>query len=63
MRACLAIFLGFLGILMVAPGCGPAVAKNELGTIVYDVPKVPGAEKLFPIPDVAPPLEKPGPDL
>lgn len=36
-------------------GCGPAVPRSELGTIVYEVPTVAGAEEPYRLPDLAPP--------
>lgn len=59
----LAILFGVLVGAMAVPGCGPAVAKSELPNIVYEVPKVAGADKLYPIPEVVPPLAKREPDL
>lgn len=41
-----------LGISMV--GCGPGVSHNDLGTIVYEVPTVPGAEEPYRLPDLPP---------
>jgi hypothetical protein len=58
----LIILFGVLAIPMALPGCGPAVAKSELGDIVYEVPKVPGADEPFPIPNVVPPLKTREPD-
>lgn len=52
--ACVGV-LGWLGLLL--SGCGPAVSPNELGTVVYTVPDVPGAEKPYSIPDIPPPPE------
>jgi hypothetical protein len=63
MQRRLAILFGFLAVLVAAPGCGPAVAKSDLGNIVYEVPKIPGTEEPFPIPDVVPALAQPEPDL
>ncbi len=52
----LVILFGLFALAMVVPGCGPAVAKSDLGDIVYEVPTVPGTDKPFPIPEVVPPL-------
>ena len=32
-------------------GCGPDVSEEDLGTIVTDMPIVPGAETPYPLPD------------
>jgi hypothetical protein len=34
-----------------AIGCGPAVPASELGEIVFEVPKIPGAERTYPLPE------------
>ena len=45
---------GFLvGAAMV--GCGPTVSENDLGTIVYEVPTVAGADEPYPFPKLPPP--------
>jgi hypothetical protein len=35
----------------VATGCGPAVPASELGETIFEVPKVPGAESQYPLPE------------
>ena len=35
-----------------APGCGPALKQEDLGTVIHEVPHVPGSEKPFPVPGV-----------
>jgi len=47
--------VGYLGLML--PGCGPAVSPNELGTLVFTVPDVPGADQPYALPEVAPPPE------
>ncbi len=59
----LTILLGVLAVAVALPGCGPAVPNSELGEKVYEVPKVPGADEPYPIPEVVPPLSKREPDL
>jgi len=59
----LAILFSFLAFPIVAPGCGPAVAKSDLGNIVYEVPNVPGADEPYPMPEVVPPLAQREPDI
>jgi hypothetical protein len=39
-----------VAVLLVVPGCGPQVAREDLGKIVYEVPKVPGSDKPYPLP-------------
>jgi len=45
------------GILVGATlgGCGPSVSESDLGTIVYEVPTVAGADEPFPYPKLPPP--------
>jgi len=63
MRRWLAVLFGFLAALIAVPGCGPAVAKSDLGDIVYEVPQTPGTDEPFPIPEVVPPLAEREADL
>jgi hypothetical protein len=39
-------------------GCGPKVAREELGHVVFEVPKVPGSDKPFEMPQLqeSPPI-------
>jgi len=49
------IVLGLLAVPgMLTSGCQPAGSEEELGTIVYEVPKVPGSEKPLPMPELNP---------
>jgi hypothetical protein len=57
----LGLFLQLVGasvLAVVLGGCGPALAKNDLGTVVFEVPKVAGADKPYPLPKLAPPDKK-----
>ena len=49
----LLIFLAFLA------GCGPELSKTDLGTVVYEVPKVAGADEPYQMPQLGPPSKKP----
>jgi hypothetical protein len=44
-------FLCGLGLLSIL-GCEQRIPKEELGTIVFEVPAVPGAEKPPPMPEL-----------
>jgi hypothetical protein len=52
-------FLGWivLGALfgITTTGCGPNVSRSDLGTIVFEVPTVAGAEEPYRLPDIPPP--------
>jgi hypothetical protein len=43
----------FVGAAIV--GCGPSVSESDLGTIVYEVPTVAGADEPFAYPKLPPP--------
>ncbi|OHB86212.1 MAG: hypothetical protein A2V98_13205 [Planctomycetes bacterium RBG_16_64_12] len=48
-------FLGFLlGIALIIPitsGCGPSLTEEDLGTVVFDVGQLPGADVPYELPD------------
>jgi len=50
-RLCLLILLLLMG------GCGPELSKRELGTVVFEIPKVSGSEGPYPMPQLLPPAE------
>jgi hypothetical protein len=50
-------WFGFLAFLVLLAGCGPELSKNDLGTVIYDVPKVAGSDQPYPMPQLGPPHE------
>jgi hypothetical protein len=44
--------IGGLGLLLSIVGCEQRIPKEELGTVVFEVPAVPGAEKPPPMPEL-----------
>lgn len=48
------VLLALMGAV-VLPGCGPSLSEKELGTIVYEVPKVPGSDQPYKLPSVTAP--------
>jgi hypothetical protein len=44
MYACCLLAAGLL------VGCGPAVPRDELGEVIFEIPRVPGADKPYPLP-------------
>ncbi len=36
-------------------GCGPQVSEEELGTVLNELPEVPGADEPFEMPELGPP--------
>lgn len=49
--------LAALIVLMCLTGCGPELSQQDLGHVVYEVPKVAGADKPYPMPELGPPVE------
>jgi len=47
------VVVGF-ALLVAIPGCGPNVSQSDLGTIVYEVPPVAGADEPYKYPDLPP---------
>jgi hypothetical protein len=47
-------------LLVTLGGCGPELSKSDLGTVIFEVPKVSGADKPYPMPKLTPPDEKKG---
>jgi hypothetical protein len=43
--------------LLTASGCGPAVSKNDLGEVVFQLPKVAGADEPYVMAQLGPPVE------
>lgn len=41
--------------LLLLCGCGPELSEHELGTVVNELPKVEGADKPYPMPQLGPP--------
>jgi hypothetical protein len=50
--------LNSLVILVSLTGCGPELSKSDLGTVVFEVPKVSGSEEPYKMPANAPPSER-----
>lgn len=44
-------------LIVLLAGCGPALSTSDLGTVVFEVPKVAGSDEPFPMPQLGPPLE------
>jgi hypothetical protein len=43
-------------------GCEPKLQEQQYGQIIYDVPKVKGADRPYPLPQLEDPEEKPSED-
>jgi len=43
---------------LVLSGCGPSYTDEERGTMVYEVPDVPGSDETFPMPELDPDAKK-----
>ena len=46
------ILLGLILTMLFASGCEQRIPKEELGTVIYEVPKVPGSEKSPAMPEL-----------
>lgn len=42
-------------LIAILTGCGPSIDTRDLGTIVFEVPQVPGADQPFELPPEAGP--------
>ncbi len=49
---------GLAALLTILGGCGPALSKSDLGTVVFKVPKVAGTDKPYKMPKLGPPDKK-----
>ena len=47
--------LSCLMALLLLGGCGPELSKSDLGTVVFEVPKVAGVEEPYQMPQLGPP--------
>ena len=47
-------WLGLLLLLLLLAGCGPELSKSDLGTVVYELPKVAGADEPYQMPQLGP---------
>lgn len=55
MRAFLATLAVVVCLLPMVSGCDSGVSKEELGTVQFEVPKVPRADKPYAMPKLGPP--------
>jgi hypothetical protein len=44
-------------LLVLFGGCGPELSKQELGVVVFEVPKVAGTDKPYAMPQLGPPVD------
>ena len=51
-------FRGLAILLLFVSGCGPALSKQDLGTVVFEVPKVSGADEPYRMQEIGPPSER-----
>ncbi|MGD0655548.1 MAG: hypothetical protein ABSA16_14495 [Thermoguttaceae bacterium] len=54
MRWLLGLLFGLL-IALTVIGCGPAVSSKDMGTIIYEIPRVQGADKPYELPQIITP--------
>jgi hypothetical protein len=46
--------LSLVVLLLALGGCGPQLSKSDLGTVVFEVPKVAGSDEPYFMPQLAP---------
>jgi hypothetical protein len=46
---------GLLMLVVLLSGCGPELSKSDLGTPVYALPRVAGADEPYQMPQLGPP--------
>jgi len=46
--------VGLLMVLLSLGGCGPHLSSSELGTVVFEVPKVSGSDEPYLMPQLGP---------
>jgi hypothetical protein len=49
--------IALLVLLVSLGGCGPELSKSDLGTVPFEDPKIPGADKPYEMPQLGPPAE------
>jgi hypothetical protein len=50
--------IGLVILLVSLGGCGPELSKEDLGTVVFEVPKIAGAEEPYQMPQLGPPTKE-----
>jgi hypothetical protein len=48
----LALLIGCAATMLASGGCGRAASDEDLGTVVFEIPKVPGADTPFSMPEL-----------
>ena len=48
-------WFGLLFFVVLLAGCGPELSKTDLGTVVYNIPKVAGVDEPYQMPQLGPP--------
>jgi hypothetical protein len=46
------LLVSLLGLSAFLIGCGPQLSESDLGTVVFEVPKVAGSEEPYPLPQL-----------
>jgi hypothetical protein len=59
MHRLLALLLVVLLLVPAMAGCGPSVSSKEMGTILYKIPHVQGADDPYELPKIITPSEEP----
>ena len=51
------LVIGLMSCLLLTAGCGPAIEREDLGTVSHHVPEVPGAEEPYRMPELDEPSD------
>jgi hypothetical protein len=49
--------IALIVLLVSLGGCGPELSKSDLGTVSYEEPKIPGADRPYEMPQLGPPVD------
>jgi len=50
-------------VLVLVAGCAPELDPQQYGQVIYEVPRVEGADKPYPLPQLETPAKKPESDV
>ena len=57
MRYWIGLLLLLLIFVISPAGCGPALSQNDLGTVIFDMSQVPGADAPYRMPQLEAPAQ------
>ena len=51
-------WFGLVVLVVLLAGCGPELSRTDLGTVVYELPKVAGSDEPYQMPQLGPPQDE-----